>query len=105
MASNDIALGSNRLEHYDDPQGGMVVYIAIDPDGVWARSAFPDELMTLDYDEQGRLIGIEVIGRLASAVNSGLLQTVVDAMEDPEVLKRALLESRASRQESETMGA
>jgi len=38
-------LMSIRIESYD---GGDALYVAIDPDGTWARSAFPDELVTID---------------------------------------------------------
>lgn len=29
----------------------------------WARSEFPHSLVTLDFDEGGNLIGVEIIGR------------------------------------------
>lgn len=50
---------NTRIEHYDNDQ---IVYIALDPAGVWARSEFPQETVTVDYDEDGRPIGIEVAG-------------------------------------------
>ena len=53
---------NTRIEHYD---GDQVVYIALDPAGVWARSEFPQETVTVDYDEDGRPIGIEVVGEEA----------------------------------------
>jgi uncharacterized protein YuzE len=68
-------LSESRLEQYDD---GEVLYIAI-PDGVWARSEFPDELMTIDYDADGRIIGIEVVGPLARSSRAGLLQGIIGA--------------------------
>ncbi len=64
---------SVRIEQYD---GGEVLYIALDPDGVMARSEFPDELLTLDYNAQGGLIGIEAIGSLAREGATALLRTI-----------------------------
>ena len=69
-------LGQSRIEQYDD---GEVLYLAIDPDGAWARSEFPDDLMTIDYDEEGKIIGIEVIGVLARTAREGLVQALTTA--------------------------
>lgn len=65
---------SIRIELYD---GGEVLYIALDPDGVWAKSEFPDELVTLDYNAQGKLIGVEAIGSAAHAGADALLAGVI----------------------------
>ena len=80
---------SIRIEQYD---GGEVLYLALDPDGVWARSAFPDELVTVDYNAQGGLIGIEVMGSLAKASASALLEALLesDTVGDREEVREAL---------------
>lgn len=80
---------SIRIEQYD---GGEVLYIALDPDGVWAKSEFPDELVTIDYNAQGGIIGIEAIGSLARLGAAALINAFVsaDRLDDPEALKTAL---------------
>jgi uncharacterized protein YuzE len=80
---------SIRIEQYD---GGEVLYIALDTDGVWAKSEFPDELLTVDYNAQGGVIGIEVIGSLARTGASALLHALSsDAnLENPAAIKRLL---------------
>jgi hypothetical protein len=65
---------SIRIEQYD---GGEVLYFAFDPDGVWARSEFPTELVTLDYNAQGGLIGAEVIGSAARRVAESALRSLL----------------------------
>jgi hypothetical protein len=92
---NEISAGPNRVELYDDSEAGTVVYVAIDPDGAWARSEFPDELMTLDYDEDDRLIGVELIGDLAQTLNHELVRTMLESLKDPELLQKALGRDRA----------
>lgn len=82
MASKDSTTGPSRYELYDDGEPAhRVVYVALDPDGEWSRSEFPEDLMTLDYDDQDRLIGMELIGDLARIANEGLLDAVVKAAE------------------------
>jgi uncharacterized protein YuzE len=80
---------SVRIEQYD---GGEVLYIALDPDGVMARSEFPDELLTLDYNAQGGLIGIEAIGSLAREGATALLRTISEHqdLDNQEAVKQAL---------------
>lgn len=80
---------SVRIEQYD---GGEVLYIALDPDGAMARSEFPDELLTLDFNAQGGLIGIEAIGSLAQAGATALLETISERedLDDPQAVKQAL---------------
>jgi uncharacterized protein YuzE len=80
---------SIRIEQYD---GGEVLYIATDPDGIWAKSEFPDELVTIDYNAQGGIIGIEVIGSLARASATAVIDAFVGAeqVEDREALMTAL---------------
>lgn len=36
-------------------------------DGEWARSEFPDPLVTLDFNAEGQLLAIELIGPRADA--------------------------------------
>lgn len=69
---------SVRIEQFD---GGEVLYIALDPDGVWAKSEFPDELVTVDYNAQGRIIGIEIIGSLARRGAQAIVGAIIDAEE------------------------
>src|SRR4051794_2093301 len=79
----------SRIEQYD---GGEVLYLAVDPDGVWARSEFPDDLVTVDYDDSGELIGVEVIGDLAKNAREGLLRALLaaESVSDPEAVKETL---------------
>lgn len=76
---------SIRIEQFD---GGKVLYIALDPDGVWARSEFPDELITLDYNAQGAIIGIEAVG---SAAQQGA-EALIAAIAGPRAEVRRALE-------------
>jgi hypothetical protein len=80
---------SVRLEQFD---GGEVLYVALDPDGIWARSEFPDELVTVDFNGQGGVIGIELVGSLARAGGDAVLKAVLDAQEvaDLESLRKLL---------------
>lgn len=80
---------SIRIEQYD---GGEVLYIAFDPDGKWAKSEFPDELLTVDYNAQGGIIGIEAIGSLARAGADAVVRALISnkSLEDPEAVRRTL---------------
>jgi uncharacterized protein YuzE len=80
---------SIRIEQYD---GGEVLYVALDPDGVWARSEFPDELLTVDYNAQGGIIGVEAIGSLARVGATAVLETLTSAenLDDREAVKQLL---------------
>jgi uncharacterized protein YuzE len=80
---------SIRIEQYD---GGEVLYIALDPDGVWARSEFPDELVTVDYNAQGGVIGIEVIGSTARSAARALIEAVRsdESLTDKQAISQAL---------------
>lgn len=69
---------SIRIEQFD---GGEVVYIALDPDGTWARSDFPSELLTLDYNAQGGLIGLELVGSLAQRAATAMVGTLLEESE------------------------
>jgi len=64
---------SFRIEQYD---GGDVLYVALDPDGAWAQSEFPNEQITLDFNAQGGLIGIEMTGLPAREAADALLCSV-----------------------------
>lgn len=70
---------SIRIEQFD---GGRVLYVALDPDGIWARSEFPDELVTVDYNSQGVIIGIEVVGAAAQEGAAALLSAIVGPRSD-----------------------
>lgn len=80
---------SIRIEQYD---GGEVLYVALDPDGVWAKSEFPDELVTIDYNAQGGIIGVELLGSLARASAGAVFDTFLEAVEigNRQALKKAL---------------
>jgi uncharacterized protein YuzE len=80
---------SIRIEQYD---GGEVLYIAFDPDGKWAKSEFPDELLTVDLNAQGGLIGVEAIGSLAQAGADAVIRALVDneSLENPAAVKQTL---------------
>jgi uncharacterized protein YuzE len=80
---------SIRIEQYD---GGEVLYIALDPDGVWAKSEFPDDLITIDYNAQGGIIGVELLGSLARASAGAVFETFLEAVDAGSrgVLKDAL---------------
>jgi uncharacterized protein YuzE len=67
---------SIRIEQYD---GGEVLYIALDPDGIWAKSEFPDELVTVDYNARGGIIGIEAVGSVARTGATSLLDVLMNA--------------------------
>lgn len=78
-----------RIEQFDD---GEVLYLSLDPDGTLARSEFPDELLTVDFDESGNVIGVEVIGSLAKAGISAFVDALIryDAFDDPDAVRRLL---------------
>lgn len=46
-----------EMERYDH---GTIAYVAL-RGGEWSRSEFPHEQVTLDFDSQSRLIGIEML--------------------------------------------
>jgi len=69
---------SIRIEQYD---GGESLYIALDPDGDWAKSEFPTEVVTLDYNAQGGLIGVEIIGSLARRAADALFLSLTVSQE------------------------
>jgi len=77
-----------RVEITDD---GSALYVAVDPDGQWAKTTQPDDLITIDWDRQGRVIGVEVIGSAARLAIEALLQTVAGyPARDSESVHRAL---------------
>jgi YD repeat-containing protein len=57
---------------------GTGLYLAVDPDGVWAKTTRPDELITVDWDAQGRVIGIEVIGAPARDAVTALARSIAE---------------------------
>lgn len=80
---------SIRIEQYD---GAEVLYVALDPDGVWHRSEFPDEVVTVDYNRQGTPIGVEVVGSAAKRVAETILGPLTDpgVVANPEAVEAAL---------------
>ena len=57
---------------------GTALYLAVDPDGLWARTTQPDTLITVDWDRQGRVIGIEAIGSVARDAIGAMVRTLAD---------------------------
>jgi YD repeat-containing protein len=78
-----------RIEITD---AGTGLYLAVDPDGVWARTTRPDELITVDWDAQGRVIGIEIIGAPARDAITALARSLAayPAADDPGAIAEAL---------------
>jgi uncharacterized protein YuzE len=77
-----------RLEITDE---GSALYVAVDPDGQWAKTTQPDDLITIDWDRQGRVIGIEAIGSAARRAIQALIQAIEEyPVRDSEGLRRAL---------------
>jgi uncharacterized protein YuzE len=71
-----------RIEIADNGNG---IYVAVDPDGLWARSSEVDERVTVDWDRQGRVIGIEVAGSAARAGVQALFEGLSRAeLENPQ---------------------
>jgi uncharacterized protein YuzE len=85
---------SFRIEQFD---GGEVLYIALDPDGIWAKSEFPDELVTIDYNAQGGVIGVEIIGSLARRGAAAIFDSIVQAedLAERDVIRKALARAAA----------
>ena len=59
--------------------------------GQWAKTTQPDDLVTIDWDGQGRVIGVEAIGSAARRA----IQALIDAIEgyparDRDSVRRAL---------------
>jgi uncharacterized protein YuzE len=82
------AMKDLRVEITD---GGSALYVAVDPDGQWAKTTQPDDLITIDWDRQGRVIGVEAIGSAARRA----IQALIHAIEayparDSESLRGAL---------------
>jgi YD repeat-containing protein len=92
-----------RIEITDE---GTALYLAIDPDGRWAKTTRPDERITVDWDRQGRVIGIEAIGAPARQAITALLSALSDyAAEDPEAVSQALEALRDPREQTDSRGA
>jgi hypothetical protein len=62
-----------RIERYEDEL--TVLRVELDPEGVWDHSKFPDDLTTLDFDADGRLIGFELVGSRARESAETLVET------------------------------
>jgi uncharacterized protein YuzE len=54
-----------KMDFYTESEA---VYITFQKKGKWAKSQHPHELLTLDFDNEDRLIGIEAIGSLAKSL-------------------------------------
>jgi YD repeat-containing protein len=78
-----------RIEITD---AGTGLYVAVDPDGVPAKTTRPDELITVDWDAQGRVIGVEVIGSPARAAVVALARSLMDfgPVNDPSGVQEAV---------------
>lgn len=65
---------THRIEQLNQ---GHILHIALDPDGVWARSEFPDALITVDFGTDDNVIGISAArpaaGRALDAYRTWLL--------------------------------
>ena len=82
------AMKDLRVEITDERSA---LYIALDPDGKWAKTTQPDDLITIDWDRQGRVIGIEAIGSAARHAIQALLRAVADyPVRDPDGMAQAL---------------
>lgn len=95
-----------RIEITD---AGTALYLAVDPDGLWAKTTKPDELITVDWDRQGRVIGIEAIGSAAHRAISallGALDSYPAARRDQlEAALGSLADARTTAEQPETAGA
>jgi DNA-directed RNA polymerase specialized sigma24 family protein len=94
-----------RVEITDE---GSALYVAVDPDGQWARTTQPDDLITIDWDRQGRVIGVEAIGSAARQAIHALLQAIADYhARDRDSVTRALdsIIGSSSTQESDVKNA
>jgi YD repeat-containing protein len=78
-----------RIEITDE---ATALYIAVDPDGVLAKTTQPDELVTIDWDAQGRVIGVEIIGSAAREAVGALAHAVLDhePLDDPDGVRRGV---------------
>ena len=63
---------SVRIEKFGD----SVIYVALDPNGVWDQSRFPHPLITADYDGDDRLIGISAAGPKAQQLLKSLIEEI-----------------------------
>lgn len=82
---------AHRIEHLNE---GEVLYIAIDPNGVWARSEFPDPLITVDYDADNKVIGISPAGPRVIPTVHTYEQWLREDAKDPQKLVSRLDRSR-----------
>lgn len=84
-------MDAHRVEQLND---GQLLYIAIDPDGIWARSGFPHPLVTVDYDAEGAVIGISPAGPTIDATLDIYRSWLAEGAEDPHELVRRLEQPR-----------
>lgn len=78
-----------RVEVTDD---GSALYIGVDlDDRHWAKTTQPDDLITVDWDLQGHVLGVELIGSAASNAIQALLRAIEEyPARDGEGLRRVL---------------
>jgi uncharacterized protein YuzE len=92
-----------RIEITDNGAG---LYLAVDPDGLWAKTTQPDDLITIDWDRQGRVIGIEAIGSAATKAITALLGALQEhPARDPDRLREVLEGLAISAKERQVAGA
>ena len=60
----------DQLEHFLGP----VLYLEVNRDGVWARSSFPNPFLTIDWDQEDRIIGIEAVGAISKDLRDSVQQ-------------------------------
>jgi YD repeat-containing protein len=75
VCGDPAAMKDLRVEITDE---GSALYVAVDADGQWAKTTQPDDLITIDWDGQGRVIGIEAIGSAARSAIEALVKALVD---------------------------
>jgi pyruvate/2-oxoglutarate/acetoin dehydrogenase E1 component len=62
-----------RTEHLDE---GAVFVITIDPEAEWHTSKFPTPLVTADYDRDGKLFQMVVVGAMAKHLSAAVKSTL-----------------------------
>jgi len=58
-----------RVEITDDAKA---LYIRVDPERKWAKTTVINDFVTVDWDSDDRVIGIEVIGSAAARMLRGM---------------------------------
>jgi YD repeat-containing protein len=78
-----------RIEITDD---GTALYVSVDPSVAVAKTTQPDELITVDWDAQGNVAGIEIIGSLVKTALAAFAQAITssDALADPGAVREVV---------------